>query len=126
MNSVFSGCMLSLFILIHSELFSNSAWKFCITSPISFEESETSVSSAFENFRQVSKSYNMKSNGPIQEPCGIPHVTARELDLLPFKEQYWFRSFRYDLNHSTSISFIPYTFIFLISISWSTLVKRFL
>ena len=26
----------------------------------------------------------MKSNGPRQEPCGIPHVTGRELDLLPF------------------------------------------
>ena len=75
-------------------MFSNSAWKFCIKSPVSFEESETSVSSAyrlaFENFRQVSKSlrYNMKSNGPRQEPWGIKHVTGRELDFLPFKEQY--------------------------------------
>ena len=30
----------------------------------------------------------MKSNGPRQEPCGTPHVTGRELDLLPFKEQF--------------------------------------
>ena len=73
MNSVFSGCILSLFILIHSEMFSNSDWKFFIKSPVSFEVSETSVSSAyrlaFENFRQVSKSlrYNMKSNGPRQD-----------------------------------------------------------
>ena len=71
-------------------MFSSSAWKFCIASPISFNESETSVSSAyrlsFENFRQVSKSlrYNMKSNGPRQEPCSIPHVTGRELNLLLF------------------------------------------
>ena len=72
-------------------MFNYSAWKFCITSPISFDESENSVSSeyrlAFENFRQVSKSlrYNMKSNGPRQESCGISHVTGRELDLLPFE-----------------------------------------
>ena len=43
MNTVFSGCILNLFFLIHSEMFFNSAWNFCITSLGLLDENETSV-----------------------------------------------------------------------------------
>ena len=86
MNSVFSGRILSLFTLIHSEMFSFSL-EVLYSSPSSFDDSEISVSSAyrltFENCRQFSKSirYSMKTNGPRQDPYGIPHAIGRELDL---------------------------------------------
>ena len=113
-------------------MFFNLAWKFRIMSPSSSDKREDSVSSAyrlaFENFRQVSKSlnYNMKSNCPRQDPCGIPHACGRERDLWPFDDQYCWRLLRFFLNHSTSIPSIPYTFSSLISISWSTVSNAFL
>ena len=44
-NTVFSGSKLNLFILIDSEIFLNSVWKFCITSLGLLDENKTFVSS---------------------------------------------------------------------------------
>ena len=45
MNTVFLGCVLNLFILIHSEMLFNSAWEICSMSLGLLDENETSVSS---------------------------------------------------------------------------------
>ena len=78
MNSVSSGCMLSLFILIYT------AMSFICASHHSVRSTRIKLSHHLYNdkkFRQDSKSlrYRMNRNGPRQDPCSIPHMTGREL-----------------------------------------------
>ncbi len=53
---------------------------------------------------------SMKSNGPSTEPWGTPYCTCDRYDTSSFTATNWWRSDKYDLNHSTNANYFSSLF----------------
>ena len=65
--------------------------------------------------------YSRNSIGPRTDPCGTPHKTAEASEVDMPQRTDWMRPLRYDVNHSSTLSPIPYdVFRRRNKVSWST------
>ncbi len=110
----------SLFSFSHSR----SSFNFCSSTDRSGSQACKVVSYVYKsNICLITSSASfiniMNNRGPRMDPCGTPIVSGCSSERVRLKLTCWIRLDKYDLNHSSSLPYMPYATSFLSNIPWS-------